>query len=75
MLMRFSTIQLDTTMLTMVIRQLLIWSRKLELQIKGAEKPTVWGLLGVRFILLPYTVGKWRICERIKAQKIVDEIQ
>ncbi|XP_075476087.1 chaperone protein dnaJ 50-like isoform X2 [Primulina tabacum] len=38
------------------LTRLLIWSRKLELQIKGAEKPTVWGLLGVRFILLPYTV-------------------
>ncbi|XP_075488514.1 chaperone protein dnaJ 50 [Primulina tabacum] len=33
-------------------------SKELELQIKGAEKPTVWGLLGIRFILLPYTLGK-----------------
>lgn len=32
--------------------------KELELQIKGAEKPSVWGLLGVRFILLPYTLGK-----------------
>uniref|UniRef100_A0A7N0TN07 J domain-containing protein n=1 Tax=Kalanchoe fedtschenkoi TaxID=63787 RepID=A0A7N0TN07_KALFE len=33
-------------------------SKELDLQIKGAEKPSVWGLLGVRFILLPYTIGK-----------------
>ncbi|KAI3742959.1 hypothetical protein L1987_60658 [Smallanthus sonchifolius] len=33
-------------------------SKELELQIKGAEKPSMWGLLGVRFILLPYTLGK-----------------
>ncbi|XAR53761.1 hypothetical protein NMG60_11022438 [Bertholletia excelsa] len=40
-------------------------SKELDLQIKGAEKPSIWGLLGVRFILLPYTVGKlliWQIC-------------
>ncbi|XP_057962433.1 chaperone protein dnaJ 50 [Malania oleifera] len=33
-------------------------SKELELQIKGAEKPSIWELLGVRFILLPYTTGK-----------------
>lgn len=33
-------------------------SKELELQIKGAEKPSMWGLLVVRFILLPYTLGK-----------------
>lgn len=33
-------------------------SKELELQIQGAEKPTVWRLLGIRFILLPYTIGK-----------------
>ncbi|GJS10850.1 hypothetical protein Tco_0367646 [Tanacetum coccineum] len=33
-------------------------SKELELQIKGAEKPSMWGLLGVRFILLPYTLAK-----------------
>ncbi|XP_027105048.2 chaperone protein dnaJ 50-like isoform X2 [Coffea arabica] len=40
-------------------------SNELELQIKGAEKPSVWGLLGIRFILLPYTIGKlllWHGC-------------
>ncbi|KZV55183.1 Chaperone DnaJ-domain superfamily protein [Dorcoceras hygrometricum] len=40
-------------------------SKELELQIKGAEKPTVWGLFGIRVILLPYTVGKlllWNGC-------------
>ncbi|KAL8214704.1 hypothetical protein R6Q57_004153 [Mikania cordata] len=40
-------------------------SKELELQIKGAEKPSMWGLLGVRFILLPYTLGKlvlWHGC-------------
>lgn len=33
-------------------------SKELNLQIKGAEKPSVWGLLGIRFLLLPYTIGK-----------------
>ncbi|KAK3035087.1 hypothetical protein RJ639_032589 [Escallonia herrerae] len=33
-------------------------SKELELQIKGAEKPSMWDLLGIRFILLPYTIGK-----------------
>ncbi|CAA2998281.1 chaperone dnaJ 50 [Olea europaea subsp. europaea] len=33
-------------------------SKELDLQIKGAEKPSVWELLGIRFLLLPYTVGK-----------------
>jgi DnaJ family protein C protein 25 len=33
-------------------------SKELELQITGAEKPSLWRLLGIRFILLPYTVGK-----------------
>ncbi|XP_051125674.1 chaperone protein dnaJ 50 [Andrographis paniculata] len=33
-------------------------SKDLELQIKGAEKPSVWELIGVRFILLPYTIIK-----------------
>ncbi|GFQ08636.1 chaperone protein Dnaj 50 [Phtheirospermum japonicum] len=34
------------------------FSKELELQIKGAEKPSLWELLGIRFILLPYTIGK-----------------
>ncbi|PON85341.1 Terminal organelle assembly protein [Trema orientale] len=33
-------------------------SKELDLQIKGAEKPSVWELLGVRFLLLPYTISK-----------------
>ncbi|KAL6332262.1 hypothetical protein AAG906_001977 [Vitis piasezkii] len=33
-------------------------SKELELQIKGAEKPSIWELIGVRFVLLPYTIGK-----------------
>ncbi|KAL5578946.1 hypothetical protein UlMin_011388 [Ulmus minor] len=33
-------------------------SQELELQIKGAEKPSLWELVGVRFILLPYTIAK-----------------
>ncbi|KAK9936117.1 hypothetical protein M0R45_012978 [Rubus argutus] len=40
-------------------------SKELELQIKGAEQPSMWDLLGVRFILLPYTIGKlllWHSC-------------
>lgn len=35
-------------------------SKELDLQIKGAEKPSIWELFGVRFILLPYTIGKVR---------------
>ncbi|GER52977.1 DnaJ [Striga asiatica] len=34
------------------------FGKELELQIKGAEKPSVWELVGIRFILLPYTLGK-----------------
>lgn len=40
-------------------------SKELDLQIKGADKPSLWGLLGVRFVLLPYTISKlllWNIC-------------
>ncbi|KAI9124059.1 hypothetical protein K1719_005359 [Acacia pycnantha] len=40
-------------------------SKELELQIKGAEKPIVWELIGIRFILLPYTLSKllfWSGC-------------
>ncbi|KAE8664477.1 Chaperone protein dnaJ 50 [Hibiscus syriacus] len=33
-------------------------SQELELDIKGAEKPCIWELICVRFILLPYTIGK-----------------
>ncbi|KAL3519527.1 hypothetical protein ACH5RR_017676 [Cinchona calisaya] len=33
-------------------------SNELELQIKGAEKPSVWGLLVIHFILLPYATAK-----------------
>ena len=36
-------------------------SKELDLQIKGAEKPSTWELLAVRFILLPYTIGKVRM--------------
>ncbi|KAK9084891.1 hypothetical protein Sjap_025302 [Stephania japonica] len=32
--------------------------KELELQIKGAEKPSFWGLLAVQFLLLPYTLSK-----------------
>ena len=35
-------------------------SKELELEIKGAEKPSLWKLVGVRFLLLPYTIGKVR---------------
>lgn len=40
-------------------------SNELELQIQGAEKPSVWNLFAVQFILLPYTLCKllfWRSC-------------
>ncbi|EEF43924.1 chaperone protein dnaJ 50 [Ricinus communis] len=33
-------------------------SKELELDIKGAQKPAIWELIGVRFLLLPYTIGK-----------------
>lgn len=36
-------------------------SKELELDIKGAQKPSVWELIGVRCVLLPYTIGKVRI--------------
>ncbi|KAI4374071.1 hypothetical protein MLD38_012114 [Melastoma candidum] len=39
--------------------------KELELQITGAEKPLVWNLIGVRFLLLPYTILKvslWYSC-------------
>lgn len=32
--------------------------QELELQIKGAEKPSIWDLVGLRFVLLPYSIGK-----------------
>ncbi|KAK1325594.1 Chaperone protein dnaJ 15 [Acorus calamus] len=41
------------------------FSKELELQISGAEKPSLWKLLAVRFLLLPYTLGKllfWKSC-------------
>ncbi|XP_059438673.1 chaperone protein dnaJ 50 [Corylus avellana] len=39
--------------------------QELELQIKGAEKPSIWDLVGLRFVLLPYSIGKlllWTAC-------------
>ncbi|KAK4754398.1 hypothetical protein SAY87_002502 [Trapa incisa] len=33
-------------------------SKDLDLQIKGAEKPCLWNLLGIQFILLPYASAK-----------------
>lgn len=38
-------------------------SKELDLQIKGAEKPSIWQLIGVRFVMLPYTIGKVRIID------------
>lgn len=35
-------------------------SKELDLQITGAEKASVWKLVGVRFVLLPYTLSKVR---------------
>jgi len=40
-------------------------NNELELQIQGAEKPSMWSLFAVQFLLLPYTLGKllfWRSC-------------
>ncbi|PKA54922.1 Chaperone protein dnaJ 15 [Apostasia shenzhenica] len=40
-------------------------SNELELHIQGTAKPSLWNLLAVQFILLPYTLGKillWKIC-------------
>ena len=36
-------------------------NKELELDIKRAKKPSIWELIVVRFILLPYTIGKVRI--------------
>ncbi|KAL5724490.1 DnaJ protein erdj7 [Ranunculus cassubicifolius] len=39
--------------------------KELELQIKGAEKPSVWGLVAIQLLLLPYTLSKlslWGAC-------------
>jgi len=33
-------------------------SKELELQITGVEKLSLWWLLGIQFIILPYTLGK-----------------
>lgn len=41
------------------------FSNEVELQIHGIEKPSVWRLYGIRFILWPYSIGKvltWEIC-------------
>uniref|UniRef100_A0A1D1XYY4 DnaJ subfamily C member 25 n=1 Tax=Anthurium amnicola TaxID=1678845 RepID=A0A1D1XYY4_9ARAE len=40
-------------------------SNELQLQIQGAEKPSIWKLVVIRFLLLPYMLGKllfWRCC-------------
>ncbi|TVU20765.1 hypothetical protein EJB05_30361 [Eragrostis curvula] len=40
-------------------------NNEVELQIHGVERPSVWRLFGVQFILLPYYIGKmltWEIC-------------
>ncbi|KAF5742193.1 Chaperone DnaJ-domain superfamily protein [Tripterygium wilfordii] len=33
-------------------------SKELVLDIKGAERPSIWYLIGVQFVLLPYTISK-----------------
>lgn len=35
-------------------------SKELNLEIKGAEKPCLWNLMGVQFVLLPYASAKVR---------------
>ncbi|KAJ1256970.1 hypothetical protein BS78_K258400 [Paspalum vaginatum] len=40
-------------------------NNEVDLQIHGVEKPSIWRLCGVQFILLPYSTGKvltWEIC-------------
>ncbi len=37
--------------------------KELELEIIGAEKLSLWQLLGIQFILLPYTLGKFAPCD------------
>lgn len=40
-------------------------SKALDLHIQGAEKPVLWGMLGVRVVVLPFTILKlliWRVC-------------
>eukprot|EP00270_Netrium_digitus_P008349 TRINITY_DN2492_c0_g1_i1.p1 TRINITY_DN2492_c0_g1~~TRINITY_DN2492_c0_g1_i1.p1 ORF type:complete len:323 (+),score=104.78 TRINITY_DN2492_c0_g1_i1:103-969(+) len=36
---------------------------ELELQVHGAEKPNVWRLVGVRFLILPFTLSKLALWE------------
>ncbi|KAF9595693.1 hypothetical protein IFM89_002597 [Coptis chinensis] len=41
------------------------FGKELELQIKGAEKPSMWDLVAVQLLLLPYTLSKllvWSVC-------------
>ncbi|GLT72750.1 hypothetical protein SLA2020_446560 [Shorea laevis] len=47
------------------------FGKELELQIKGAEKPSIWELVGLRLVLLPYTIGKlllWTACWFLEIQ-------
>jgi hypothetical protein len=50
-------------------------SKELELQITGAEKLSLWQLLGIQFILLPYTLGKvcslWLTCSTFTYWQLV----
>ncbi|KAF5179630.1 Dnaj protein erdj7, partial [Thalictrum thalictroides] len=44
------------------------FGKELELQIKGAEKPSMWGLVVVQLLVLPYTLSKVRIPFYIKQE-------
>ncbi len=50
-------------------------SKELELQITGAEKLSLWRLLGIQFIFLPYTLGKvcslWLTCSTFTYWQLV----
>jgi hypothetical protein len=50
-------------------------NKELELQITRVEKPSLWWLLGIQFILLPYTLGKvcslWLTCSTFTYWQLV----
>lgn len=48
-------------------------SKELDLQIQGAEKPSMWSLVAVQFLLLPYTIGK--VCTYILPNKVNENMR
>lgn len=48
-------------------------SKELDLQIQGAEKPSMWNLVAVQFLLLPYTIGK--VCIYILPNRVNENMR